>query len=522
MKQHIKLLAKLPEIDAILAVESLLPWGGDYNVDAEDGELRTFTSEASEHLKLMTQVIGDHYIEVRAEMRGDTIVVTANEAAVHATHLCNLFAAMGLKPSKLNQGFQLCSMDVEAFDSRISKLDGVWCLMRRIRIFENDMAKATESATKVLQFANEWSANRALTINGPIPNERAHERQTEDLEAQARNFERWEIKGLQSITLMHDPRGSILELGFDGYQGMSVLASKLDWATALTVGQFSENARVQVYGKYDIRPTRIAEDVQGELNGLVVSGNTVKIVEKLPKKLYDKLNELLSAIGGQWTTSVQAHVFNEDPAPLIDELIEKGSIFTRKDYEFFETQPPEVSRVIQKAGIEAGMKVLEPEAGRGALALAAAEIVGKCNVTCIELMPQNLAHLRHLGFEVGHPQDFLKVTPNAVYDRVVLNPPFSGGKDAAHIRHAMEFLKPGGVLVAIASTQWQTHDTKPAKDFRSFLAAAGAEIESIQAGAFKDSGTMVATTLITIRKPGVVPASTNVAEALEDPLACLL
>jgi predicted RNA methylase len=79
------------------------------------------------------------------------------------------------------------------------------------------------------------------------------------------------------------------------------------------------------------------------------------------------------------------------------------------------------------------MTVLEPHAGDGALAMAAAEIVGRDLVTCYELMPRNVNKLRTMGFRIEVPTDFLQVVPEPKFDRVILNPPFSKMRDVAHI-----------------------------------------------------------------------------------------
>src|SRR3546814_19124442 len=41
----------------------------------------------------------------------------------------------------------------------------------------------------------------------------------------------------------------------------------------------------------------------------------------------------------------------------------------------------------------------------------------------------------------------------APFDAVIMNPPFDRGRDCDHVRHALAFLKPGGVLVAIMSAR---------------------------------------------------------------------
>lgn len=146
--------------------------------------------------------------------------------------------------------------------------------------------------------------------------------------------------------------------------------------------------------------------------------------------------------------------------------------------------------------------------------MAAAEIVGKRRVTCFELMPRNVKHLWDLGFNVQGPQDFLAVEPTPEFDVVVCNPPFSGGRDIAHIMHAMKFLRPTGRLVAIASTQWRERVTKSTAAFQELLASLGAEVHDIPRGAFKAAGTDVPTTLIAFNVPAL-PAAASLAAAPE-------
>lgn len=237
------------------------------------------------------------------------------------------------------------------------------------------------------------------------------------------------------------------------------------------------------------------------LDSLLVSGNTVKIIEKLGAKLYKKVDEVLRTIGGKWNTGAGVHIFEDDPALLIEEITSTGSVYTWKDFEFFETQEEECNRAIVLADLEDGHVVMEPSAGGGALALKAASIVGKQNVICYELMERNLQQLRKLGFTVSEPVDFLAVEPSEIADRVVMNPPFSNRRDIAHIQHAYAFLKPGGKLVAIASTQWQVHDNARSKAFRKWLEVLNASVEQIESGAFKAVGTSVPTALIYLTKP---------------------
>lgn len=125
--------------------------------------------------------------------------------------------------------------------------------------------------------------------------------------------------------------------------------------------------------------------------------------------------------------------------------------------------------------------------------------MGKNNVLVYELMPQNVKVLQGLGFTIDGPTDFLAMQPQRLVDAVCLNPPFSGGRDMAHIQHALRWLKPGGKLVAIASTTWQRQGSRDAVAFRSLLDELDARIEQIPAGTFSEAGTQVPTVLIELR-----------------------
>jgi methylase of polypeptide subunit release factors len=83
-------------------------------------------------------------------------------------------------------------------------------------------------------------------------------------------------------------------------------------------------------------------------------------------------------------------------------------------------------------------RVLEPSAGRGALAIPLRERVR--NVVCVDLDPQNCEWLRRNHFDV-YEEDFLELEPHPGYafELVVMNPPFEGGQTERHIMHALKF-----------------------------------------------------------------------------------
>jgi 16S rRNA G1207 methylase RsmC len=119
-------------------------------------------------------------------------------------------------------------------------------------------------------------------------------------------------------------------------------------------------------------------------------------------------------------------------------------------------------------------------------------------VDCVEI-DYNLATVltsRVPGANATSVRDFLDVDPaeRDPYNRVVMNPPFSGGKDILHITHALRFLKPGGRLVAVMAAGVIWHQSKAAEKFRALVEERGGEFEPLPAGSFApatDANTVV-------------------------------
>jgi precorrin-6B methylase 2 len=244
----------------------------------------------------------------------------------------------------------------------------------------------------------------------------------------------------------------------------------------------------------------ISPEVRGILASCTLDGNMVRLPEgRLDRKLYEGVNEVLVALGGKWVgRKVQAHVFDEDPAPMLDIAVSTGSYVKPQDFGFFETQRPEVELAIQRADLRPGQKVMEPSAGRGAIAIEMAKIVGFDNVTVVELLQGNARKLREAGFSAVNTVDFLSIDPVPIYDRIVMNPPFSGLADIKHVMHAARFLKPTGRLVAITSPSWTFNSARRAEEFRDFVDDCEGKVDKIDAGAFKAVGTNIETRMVTM------------------------
>ncbi|MCE6959563.1 DUF4942 domain-containing protein [Cereibacter sphaeroides] len=145
-----------------------------------------------------------------------------------------------------------------------------------------------------------------------------------------------------------------------------------------------------------------------------------------------------------------------------------------RDLAFYPTPDAAVAEALQGVWFEPGMRVLEPSAGSGAFVRALLE--KGVEVDAIEIHPSRVAQLRVLEGPrcrviaanfLGHPV-------NPVYDRVVMNPPFSGTEWMKHVRHAFDFLKPGGKLVAILPASAEVNETAQHLAFRRWAEKEGA------------------------------------------------
>jgi SAM-dependent methyltransferase len=173
----------------------------------------------------------------------------------------------------------------------------------------------------------------------------------------------------------------------------------------------------------------------------------------------------------------------------------RASTDVAKDLQYYPTPPAVIDRLM--ADLEyrlKGARVLEPSCGCGRImdrirSAGAAEVIG------IEVDLGRADEARSRGHAVFRA-NFLDMAPPDreadLFAVVVMNPPFYGKHYAKHVRHAMKFLKPGGILVSILpATARYDHglldDLKPSW-------------RDLPVGAFAESGTNICTTIATIHQ----------------------
>lgn len=176
-----------------------------------------------------------------------------------------------------------------------------------------------------------------------------------------------------------------------------------------------------------------------------------------------------------------------------------------KNFGEFHSSAEVAAQVMKFAKIHAGQTVLEPSAGTGMLARAACD--AGALVSCVEIQ-HGLAHeLRVLhGFADVRRADFLTLQPGELFDVIVMNPPFDRGRDCDHVRHAFQFLKRGGKLIAVMSARAEHGDDRRHKALHAIVercepAYGWRKWHDLPPGSFAHAGTNVNTVALAIRKP---------------------
>jgi hypothetical protein len=214
-------------------------------------------------------------------------------------------------------------------------------------------------------------------------------------------------------------------------------------------------------------------------------------------------------------TRQRAPKANPPPAvAAVQNALKAGGVQVAVAPQLFPTPPALARRMASLVGpTMGGMRVLEPSAGTGNLVRAimdsatgadnvrivAVEIAAPCILKlweqrqCTVGATEATYNIKQGDFLQYHPND--RTNPSlwglGYFHAILMNPPFDHGVDIDHIKHALQFLKPGGKLVAIcANGSRQQKELKP-------LASTWEELPD---DTFAASGTHVRTVLLTIDK----------------------
>lgn len=239
---------------------------------------------------------------------------------------------------------------------------------------------------------------------------------------------------------------------------------------------------------------------------------TFRITEQLDRKMYLRVNDVLSAAGGRWVRAAKAHLFSDDQAATLRAAVEALAITTSSEMGFFPT-PASLARelVYDWAEVEGGEHCLEPSAGTGAIARRLVQVGG--HVTCVEVDKVMGKALVSEGiYSCVVIDDFLApASPKLVlgstgdFDVVVMNPPFSkphGHDPIAHFERAWSLLRPHGRIVCVMPSGVKNNDSRRERDFREHVASIGGEIHDLPPQSFREVHTGVSTVVVRAWKGG--------------------
>jgi len=263
----------------------------------------------------------------------------------------------------------------------------------------------------------------------------------------------------------------------------------------------------------------LSDAARAVLTAATCTAHAVQLPDaQLARPIYEEVNTVLTRLGGKWKGGkTRAHVFaHYAPAPLVHAVLETGLLPADNPLAYFPTPAPVVAAMLHDVDFttlgdmpasvwecldrDGGIRAIEPSAGTGSLADAIRQAAPRVHLDCIEVNPLSVGVLQAKGHTVV-AADFLTFTPSAPYDYCFLNPPFSvAGNPRAyqdHIRHAWSMLSPNGRLVAIAPPGFTFRTSAADRAFRNFCIEHG-DWSDLAAGTFKESGTGIATVMITL------------------------
>lgn len=239
------------------------------------------------------------------------------------------------------------------------------------------------------------------------------------------------------------------------------------------------------------------------LQQCTIAGNIVKLpAYQLDRATYLEVAKALNLIGGKWKGGkISGFVFDGSPGELLAQITGGKRVDLKKDFQYFPTPAEIADYLVELAGIEEYDMILEPSAGQGAI-IKAIQRKHSVKVHYCELMDINRSFLERIPQTIALTPNFLTFakskTFHGTFHKIIANPPFSKNQDIDHIVAMHKLLHEAGRLVSVASKHWQYSSNKKEVNFRNWLNTLDHEVIELEAGAFKESGTNIATCIIVI------------------------
>lgn len=183
---------------------------------------------------------------------------------------------------------------------------------------------------------------------------------------------------------------------------------------------------------------------------------------------------------------------------------------------FFPTPKDLIEELLSLADIESGNSILEPSAGKGDILDAIKnEYAGEVTLSACEINPTLREFLTLKGYKVLG-SNFLEL--NQKFDRIIMNPPFESGQDAAHVRHALSLLNRDGRVVAIMGEGVFFRKFNKEKEFREMLMEKNAYVSEPIKEAFKNAfnQTGITVRIVVINENGTLPEFDETEDESDD------
>lgn len=349
-----------------------------------------------------------------------------------------------------------------------------------------------------------------------------------------------------------------------GYKGQAVVLPVKRGENVIIMSPSMAKERGVWQGDDDARITIIAElgdEVVTKLSKKSVKGIDLPWQLEIAKQRLDAFKRMGIETPQEMRTALREFIGLKQAVKAPDRVkeLEREMVGRVKDgLDFFPTPQATADAMIEAAEIEEGMAVLEPSAGMGHIAERIREAGVEPDV--IELSGKRRELLEAKGFKLVE-SDFMEMDPRGFtygdlyeapdgtrgimsgsggmgssrvglknengerigwfdrdelkpiekrgsssgYDRIIMNPPFSDRRDAEHVRHAFDLLKPGGRLVAIMGEGVFFGQDKKAQEFREWLDSVDGTSEKLEEGTFNDPSLPVNTSvnarMVVIDKP---------------------
>lgn len=185
----------------------------------------------------------------------------------------------------------------------------------------------------------------------------------------------------------------------------------------------------------------------------------------------------------------------------------KGLNLNAKE-DYYPTPSDVADLMVDYAQIQDGNRICEPSAGEGAILEKVIARIANNKISDTEIKAGELNYSRHkkitdmIGGTSFQRQnsvffDWLEHSASKLYDRIIMNPPFSSLQWVRHTLHAMNQLAPGGRLVALLPVGASAGKFKD--EWHALLSSA-VEVHDLPKGTFKSAGTMIETRIYVFDK----------------------